>query len=178
MLETLNTKELLSILPLQEITQRDDIVIVDVREKEEFNHEHINGAVNMPLSQIGSMDLSAYKEKTAIFHCRSGNRTKMNEQVLAATPFKKKYCLGGGITEWKGSGQQTKAKVSAPIDVMRQMQIIVSLMILLGVLLSYTASPYFIILTILAGLGLMVAGLTGFCGMVVLLKHLPWNKAK
>ena len=176
MIETLSTKQLLSKLSLQEITERNDILIVDVREAEEFNHEHIQGAINMPLSKLGSMDLSAYQDKTAIFHCRSGNRTKMNEQVLAATPFKQKYCLGGGIAEWKSSGQQTQSKVSAPINVMRQMQIFVSLMILVGLLLAYTVSSYFIILPLLAGCGLMVSGLTGFCALVKVLKVLPWNK--
>ena len=80
--------------------------------------------------------------------------------------------------QWKRCGLTTEVNRKAPLDIMRQVQIVVSLMVLIGVILSYAISPYFIILTIIAGLGLLIAGVTGYCGMANLLMMLPYNKPK
>lgn len=153
-----------------------ELLIIDVREPSEYAHERIPNSINVPLNEMGKKDLSAFKDKTVVFHCRSGNRTKLNERILANTPFKKKFCLDGGLIAWKTAGLQTEKMVVAPIDIMRQVQLIVSTMILSGLGLSYFISPYFLVLPLIAGTGLMVAGLTGFCGMAVLLSYAPWNK--
>jgi hypothetical protein len=49
-------------------------------------------------------------------------------------------------------------------------------MILIGVLLSVMLSPRFVILPGFVGAGLLFAGLTGFCGMGLILAKMPWNK--
>lgn len=175
MIKRLDVLSLLKQFTLHELTTRDDIVIVDVREPDEYSHEHISEAINIPLNQLCKINTNDYKDKIAIFHCRSGSRTQMNEHVLDNAPFREKYCISGGISQWKAANLPTISKHSAPIDVMRQVQLIVSIMILLGVGLSFL-SPYFILLTVAAGLGLFIAGLTGFCGMAEILKFLPWNK--
>jgi len=178
MINTVNTHQLLQIFSLEDIQQREDIVIVDVREPQEYTHEHIKHSKNVPLSKLASLHANDYQDKIAIFHCSSGKRTAFNEGALDATPFKEKYCLSGGIIAWKAAHMPTESEHAAPIDVMRQVQLIVGCMILLGVGLSYMVSVYFILLTILAGLGLLVAGFTGFCGMAEVLKFLPWNKSR
>ena len=61
----------------------------------------------------------------------------------------------------------------APIEIMRQVQIITGLMILIVIV-----SPYFIIITTFVGLGLLTAGVTGFCGMANLLMILPYNNKR
>jgi rhodanese-related sulfurtransferase len=154
-----------------------DLLIIDVREPFEYAHERIPHSINVPLNEIGKKDFSVFKNKTVVFHCRSGNRTKLNEQILASTSFKQKYCLDGGLIAWKAAGLPTEKMAVAPIDIMRQVQVIVSTMILSGLGLSHFISPYFLALPLIAGIGLMVAGLTGFCGMAILLSHAPWNKA-
>jgi rhodanese-related sulfurtransferase len=178
MIKNIDTAKLLEIFSLDDIQQRDDIVVVDVREPQEYAHEHIEQSINVPLSKLGTLGSENYKDKIAIFHCRSGKRTSLNENAMDSTPFKEKYCLAGGIVEWKETSMPTISEYSAPVDVMRQVQLIVGCMILLGVGLSYLISVYFIILTIFAGLGLLVAGFTGFCGMAEVLKFLPWNQSR
>lgn len=177
-MKKLKTNDLLNLFGLEDIQQRDDVVIVDVREPQEYAHEHIEGSLNVPLNKLASLNAGDYQHKIAIFHCRSGKRTVLNENALNATPFKEKYCLAGGISEWKTANMPTVSDYTAPVDVMRQVQLIVGCMILFGVVLSYFISSYFIILTIFAGLGLLVAGFTGFCGMAEILKFLPWNKSR
>lgn len=177
-MNTLSATSLLEQFTLAQLNNRDDVVIIDVREPDEYAHEHISGAVNVPLSQFKQANFEKDQHKIAIFHCRSGNRTQINESLLNNTPFKQKFCIGGGIAQWKAANLPVISKMSAPIDVMRQVQLIISLMILVGLALGLSLSPYFFLITAFAGVGLMIASLTGFCGLAELLKFLPWNKAK
>lgn len=158
------------------LTNPADILIIDVREPGEYNQEHIPGSINIPLTKISTTDFSQYKNKKVIFYCKLGNRTRISQNILIATGLKEIYCMEGGIEQWKQCGFTTVINASAPIDIMRQVQIIMGLLILLSLILFYTVSPYFILLTIFAGLGLLIAGITGFCGMAKLLMLLPWNR--
>lgn len=175
-MQTLTIESLLEQYTKEVLLAQKDIMIIDVREADEYQHEHIQGAKNIPLKQLDSLKAEDCQGKTVIFHCRSGHRTEINQGILDRTPFKTKYCLAGGLNAWKAAKLPIQKNSKAPIDVMRQVQFIVSMLILLGVGLSYLLSPYFILLTVFAGLGLLVASVTGFCGMASLLKFMPWNK--
>lgn len=59
---------------------------------------------------------------------------------------------------------------------MRQVQIAAGLLILCGVVLGYSVSSGFFLLSGFVGAGLLFAGVTGFCGMARLLKVMPWNR--
>ena len=48
---------------------------------------------------------------------------------------------------------------------------------LLGTVLGLSVSPWFFAVPLFVGGGLLIAGLTGFCGMAVLLQRAPWNRA-
>ena len=48
-------------------------------------------------------------------------------------------------------------------------------LILLGVLAGWLVSPWFYLIDVMVGAGLLTAGLTGFCGMARLLAKMPWN---
>ena len=47
---------------------------------------------------------------------------------------------------------------------------------LLGVILGFAISPAFFGLSAFVGAGLMLAGVTGFCGMARVLALAPWNR--
>lgn len=59
---------------------------------------------------------------------------------------------------------------------MRQVQIAAGLLILCGVVLGYSVSGGFFLLSGFVGAGLLFAGVTGFCGMARLLRVMPWNR--
>ena len=59
---------------------------------------------------------------------------------------------------------------------MRQVQIAAGSLVLLGLILSNTVAPAWILLTWFFGAGLVFAGISGFCGMARLLAVVPWNK--
>ncbi len=59
---------------------------------------------------------------------------------------------------------------------MRQSLFVASMFILLGLLLAHFVHPYFIGLTILAGLGLSFSSIAGFCPLLIVIQAMPWNK--
>ncbi len=63
--------------------QDDGLVIVDVREVEEFAEGHIGGAINVPLSELKKGNRANLDAKeTYIIICRSGNRSKDASDIL------------------------------------------------------------------------------------------------
>ena len=61
-----------------------------------------------------------------------------------------------------------------PLD--RQVQLTVGILIVLGVVLSMFVSSKFLALPLFIGLGLTFAGLTGTCGLAMMLAKMPWNQ--
>jgi hypothetical protein len=43
-------------------------------------------------------------------------------------------------------------------------------------MLALTVNHYFVLIPLVLGCGLLFAGLTGFCGLALLLAKMPWNK--
>jgi hypothetical protein len=64
-----------------------------------------------------------------------------------------------------------------PIAIMRQVQIAAGSLMVIFVLLGQVA-PIFRLFAALVGCGLLFAGLTGTCGMALLLARMPWNRQK
>lgn len=172
----------MSILPkitptaLQQRMQSGEIVLIDIREPSEYAREHIHGARLVPLAAIDSHDFDTERNKTAVFTCRSGNRTAMNASRLLAKGFRETYVLDGGLDAWKSAGLPVHFNAAAPLDLQRQVQITAGGLALLGALLAWLISPWFIALSGFVGAGLMMAGVTGFCGMARLLAVMPWNR--
>lgn len=88
----------------KEAISKENIQLVDVRTKLEYNAGHIENAVN-----IDFFDRSNFNENFAIFdreqpiylYCRSGHRSQRSAKKLAKLGFKKIYDLKGGFKAWK-----------------------------------------------------------------------------
>lgn len=152
-------------------------VLLDVREADEFARERIAGSCSTPLSGFDRLDPAVAEGRSVIVACRSGARTAMNAQRLLAKGFADVAVLDGGLDAWKRAGLPVQVDRRVPIDLIRQVQIVVGTMVLGGTLLALLVSPWFAIVPAFAGAGLLVAGTTGFCGMARMLRHAPWNRA-
>ncbi len=150
--------------------------LFDIREVDEFAREHIAGAESMPLSGSTGQAVTLSSGQSAIFMCRSGNRTQINCDRLAAQVTDQAYVLEGGLEAWKAAGLPTLLDRGQPLELMRQVQIAAGGLILLGAILGTWIHPAFWGLSAFVGAGLMFAGLTGFCGMARLLAMAPWNR--
>jgi Rhodanese-related sulfurtransferase len=152
--------------------------LIDIRDADEYAREHIPSAQLLPLSAIEQgTTLQETADTTVIYHCQSGNRTRNNlhRLVAAAAPAQVKI-MEGGLQAWKSAGLETQEDKAQPLPLMRQVQIAAGGLTLLGVILGYSISSGFFLLSAFVGAGLMFAGISGFCGMARLLAIMPWNK--
>lgn len=154
------------------------VCFIDIRSPAEYQREHIAGACCIPPAELdGKLPAAAADAQTLVFYCLSGMRTAQAAAVLAAAADgRTAYILEGGLQAWKKAGLPTVADRSAPIGIMRQVQIGAGSLVLFGVIGGMLFTPVLYWLAAFVGAGLLTAGLTGFCGMAKLLSHMPWNK--
>lgn len=151
-------------------------ILVDIRSTDEYVREHIPQARHIPMEQLAA-DAAALKgAKAVIFHCRSGNRTRMNAAVLSACVPCDAYVLEGGLDAWKKAELPVTTDRSQPLELQRQVQIAAGSMVVLGTVLGLVLSPWFFVLSGFVGAGLVFAGVSGFCGLARLLMKMPWNQ--
>jgi rhodanese-related sulfurtransferase len=150
--------------------------LVDIREADEHAREHIAGALSMPLSALEKSHVNLVPQGDVIFHCKSGMRTSTNCARLATHVEGPAFMLEGGLDAWKRAGLAVRKKAGAPIELMRQVQIVIGLFVLTGIALSLTVHPGFIAIPAFMGAGLTFAGLSGWCGMAKLIALAPWNR--
>jgi hypothetical protein len=63
-----------------------------------------------------------------------------------------------------------------PLELQRQVQIGAGSLAFVGTMLGLFVSPWFFAVPAFVGAGLIVAGVTGFCGMARVLMQAPWNR--
>jgi rhodanese-related sulfurtransferase len=148
--------------------------VIDVREPMEFAGGHIAGSLNVPLSRLAQADLP---QGALVLVCQSGNRSAKGVQTLLQRGYAHPVSdLEGGIPSWQQADLPLRKLRNAPLPLMRQVQIAAGSLVLLGLILSHTVAPAWILLTWFVGAGLVFAGVSGFCGMARLLAVMPWNK--
>jgi rhodanese-related sulfurtransferase len=150
------------------------VTVIDVREPMEFAGGHIAGSLNVPLSRLAQADLP---QEPLVLVCQSGNRSAKGVQTLLQRGYAQPVSdLEGGIPSWQQAGLPLHKLRNAPLPLMRQVQIAAGSLVLLGLILSHSVAPAWILLTWFVGAGLVFAGVSGFCGMARLLALMPWNK--
>jgi rhodanese-related sulfurtransferase len=156
---------------------REGAVLVDVREADEHARERIPGARHHALSRLDSENPARPGDAVLVFHCRSSARTKAHAPRLAAAAAGyETYVLEGGLDAWKKAGLPTATDTKQPIEINRQVQITAGGLVVAGVLLGAFGWPGFYILSAFVGAGLVLAGISGFCGMARLFAWMPWNR--
>jgi len=85
-------------------------VILDVREKDDWNEHHIHGAIRIPLSQLNNRlpELEPYKNRPIITQCQAGMRSAQAQLILKAAGISKVYLMNGGIQAWHEQGLVTE----------------------------------------------------------------------
>lgn len=80
---------------------RTDLVILDVREQDEYDAGHIPGAVLMPYTLAAELAPSMLPDKgqTILVYCRSGRRSKIAAETLADLGYTDVREFGG-IIDW------------------------------------------------------------------------------
>ena len=150
------------------------VTVIDVREPMEFATGHIAGSLNVPLARLRQADLPS---SPLVLVCQSGTRSAKGVQTLLARGGAQPITdLEGGLPSWRQAGLPLRTLKNAPLPLMRQVQIAAGSLVLLGLILSNVVAPAWILLSWFVGAGLVVAGVSGFCGMARLLALMPWNQ--
>ncbi|WP_338843695.1 rhodanese family protein [Citrobacter europaeus] len=152
--------------------------LIDIRDADEYLYEHIPEAHLVPLPTLEHGVLPEnLRAGQVIFHCQSGKRTQNAATKLSAIAAPAQvWLLEGGIDGWKAAGLPVAKDSSQPLPLMRQVQIAAGSLALLGVILGYAVNSAFFLLSGFVGAGLILAGVTGFCGMARVLNIMPWNR--
>jgi len=85
---------------VHEALRRHEIVLIDVREPQEYVTDRIHGALLFPLSSFDPLALPV-GERPVVFHCGSGKRsaTAVAKCIEAGVPITQH--MKGGIMAWK-----------------------------------------------------------------------------
>jgi len=158
-----------------------DAILIDVREPDEFRAEHVAAAASLPLQSVAGLPrtLTIPPDRKIVVHCLKGGRGEQACLTLAdILPGREIYNLEGGIIAWKQAGLPvvgTAAGAGAP-SIFRQVQMIVGTLVLLCVVLGFLGLTYAFALAGLFGFMLAFAGISGWCGLALLLQRMPWNR--
>jgi rhodanese-related sulfurtransferase len=87
---------------------RDDVVLIDVREQFEYDEAHIPGVTLIPLGEVPDRMDEIPTDKTVIITCRSGNRSSQATDFLRQNGFTNLHNMDGGINAWKQAGLEVE----------------------------------------------------------------------
>jgi rhodanese-related sulfurtransferase len=157
--------------------EHNEAVLVDVREPAEFASESIPGATLVPLSTVKISTLPPHEGKKLVIYCRKGGRGgSACQKLLAEMPNLDLYNLTGGIEAWMAAQMPVTRSGRKVLPLDRQVQLAIGTLVLVGVLLGFFVNPAYFLLSGFFGVGLIIAGLSGFCGMARIMTLMPWNR--
>lgn len=94
---------------VQKMLENDEILLIDIREDDEFSAEHVHGAISWPLSRF---DVKAIAEKAGekkiILQCATGVRAKAACFTLQRETGKVACRMNGCLSGWKRAGLPTE----------------------------------------------------------------------
>lgn len=149
---------------------------VNVCTPAEYKERHIKGVRNIPLDTLSQHVSELNGKSTVYIHCRSGNRGRQAIETLEKLGVTAELVnVEGGLLAWQDAGFETRSHTNR-LPVMRQVFIGAGSLVLLGLGLGYFISDAYLLIALFVSIGLLVSGITGWCGMALLLSKMPWNK--
>jgi rhodanese-related sulfurtransferase len=89
-----------------ELINREDALLLDVRDAGEYGAGHLLGAKHLPLARIdeGAGELAKKKERPLIVYCDGGERSGKAAAALKRQGFTRVAALTGGLDAWRQAG--------------------------------------------------------------------------
>ncbi|MBC7785931.1 MAG: rhodanese-like domain-containing protein [Methylophilaceae bacterium] len=81
---------------------RNQVLILDVRDEAEFAAGHISNAKHIPVAELGNRikEIQKYKDKPVIVNCQGGVRSSKACNILRKLEFTQLNNLQGGLNAW------------------------------------------------------------------------------
>ncbi|MGV3661448.1 MAG: rhodanese-like domain-containing protein [Prosthecobacter sp.] len=150
--------------------------LIDVREPLEHAESHVAGAHLIPLGDLEKRCDEIDRQRPVVVMCQAGKRGAQAVEKLRRLGFIQVANLEGGILTWKAAGLPCARGNLRVLPLMRQVQIVAGGLVLLGSLLTAFVDTRWVCVPMFIGAGLLFAGLSGFCGLALLLARMPWNR--
>ncbi|MDP1574639.1 MAG: rhodanese-like domain-containing protein [Coxiellaceae bacterium] len=161
----------------KEWLDKNEALLIDVRQPEEYHAVHISEAQLIPLGELEEHRIPDMTNKKIIVHCKLGPRGRTaGEKLQTKNPGLDVYNMEGGIVAWESAGFKVLKQGKAPFSIDRQVQVTIGGGIILGLILGYFVAPAFLLLSAFFGAGLLFAGITGTCRLAIVMAKMPWNK--
>jgi rhodanese-related sulfurtransferase len=99
----------LSPAQLTDLVNREEAVVLDLRDANEFRQGHIVSSINMPFGKLSERiaELERYRDRPVVVVCKMGHHSGAVAKTLKEKGFERVYRLGGGILEWQGANLPT-----------------------------------------------------------------------
>ena len=156
--------------------QEGGVEILDVRTPVEFREVHAVGARNVPLNRLNPAEVLSDRNGGAAeplyVMCKGGVRSTRAQQQFLDAGFDNVVNVEGGTDAWVAAGLPVVREANV-MSLERQVRIAAGLISLVGALLAIFIHPYFAGVPAFIGAGLVFAGVTGWCGMGMLLARMP-----
>ncbi len=168
---------------LDSLINRDGTVnLIDVRTPPEYQSGHATGAISVPLDDLNPENLAdllgdslAGHEHPLFLTCQTGARASKAAERLHQAGFRNLILLEGGTKAWQKAGLPMQ-RCSNGFSLERQVQITIGALLVLKVFFGFTVNELFFAAIPIIGAGLIVSGLTRWCGMAQLIARMPWNR--
>ena len=101
--ETQRGGQTVSAQQLVDMVNREDALVLDVRDKKYFEAGHIVDAVNIPYASLESRlaELKDFKDKPVVVACKMGQHSGAAGTLLRKNGFEVVRRLTGGVAEWQ-----------------------------------------------------------------------------
>lgn len=93
------------------VTGSQNLILVDVRAPGEFEHTHIEGAVNIPAPELRTRYRELDLNKTIVLICSTGHRSSLGTSILKQHGFKDIFNVSGGMTGYSKAGYARQCTV-------------------------------------------------------------------
>ena len=153
--------------------------LLDVRTPGEHAVAHVPGARLLPLDDLDApafLSRRPVADRPVYVICQTTRRARLAIRKFQRAGFDGCVLVEGGTQAWMEAGLPVNRGTSRALPLTRQVHVAVGLVSGLGAALALTVSPLFALLPLLTGCGLLIAGLTGFCGLAMVLAKMPWNR--
>lgn len=152
--------------------------LLDVRMPPEYFSAHVPGATLIPLNELKAEAVVAgHRAGVPMFVlCQAGSRAAKAIEELERAGCEDCVLVEGGTQAWMDAGLPVHRSARKVLPLVRQVHITVGSLTAISGTLGLVVNRWFGVLPVLFGCGLLFAGITGTCGMALMLAKMPWNR--
>ncbi|MBS1956404.1 MAG: molybdopterin-synthase adenylyltransferase MoeB [Cyanobacteria bacterium SZAS-4] len=84
----------------EELANSNKLLLIDVREANEYNYSHLQNAIHFPLSNLPQSLHEIPKDANVVVYCKSGARSLKAAEMLQQAGVRSVRNLNGGLSAW------------------------------------------------------------------------------